>query len=324
MRSLVPTLAILAAAGAGGCGPPLAHARLSEAEAPSPREDAAALRAKSERCPVMLGGLFPGLGHYCQRRDEEAVAVATVGVVDVTATAIAFVEEQPAAEKTSLIVLQDAWAYGAVDPILEQQRAARARYVPQDTLGELAVAPFNGRVLARPEVSGGIVVTSAVAFGLAMLVDRPGPGHPDAQPFVFGRPVARPLAYPLAGATFAAQFTHVAIAEETLFRGYLQSTLARACGQSCGWALGSYLFGGFHALNVFAIDDPKLRGRYLGLVVPYLVIVGQYFGGVYWMNRYSLATTVATHFWYDLLLSAADFVYDPQRSTISASVSLPL
>jgi hypothetical protein len=41
----------------------------------------------------------------------------------------------------------------------------------------------------------------------------------------------------------------------------------------------------------------------------------------YRWNRYSLAPSVAEHFWYDFLQSAVFFVIDPQHSPLSATLA---
>jgi hypothetical protein len=66
-----------------------------------------------------------------------------------------------------------------------------------------------------------------------------------------------------------------------------------------------------------------VRKRYVLVGVPYLVLVGQYLGGIYWREGYTLTGSVAAHFWYNVALSAIDFVYDPRNSSISGKVALP-
>ena len=90
-----------------------------------------------------------------------------------------------------------------------------------------------------------------------------------------------------------------------------------------GAVLGGWIFGLSHAPNVLGIDKPRDRERYLGLAVPLLVMDGMLLGGVYHANRYSLAPTVAMHFWYDLAVSMVDFATNPRQSMISSKVSIP-
>jgi membrane protease YdiL (CAAX protease family) len=232
--------------------------------------------------------------------------------------------DQKSLTEVSAVTLQDLWLYGVSDTILEEQRADRLPYVPEDTMPELVAAPFNGSILTRPEVLLPVPALVAAGMGVSMLAKEtnPKPAWTDT-PKLFGADVSPGLAYPAAAGAFAATFEHVALAEETAFRGVLQGELARACGQACGWALGAWIFGAFHASNALLIDDPDKQKRYLMIGVPYLIGVGEYISGVYWADGYSLATTVAVHFWYDFLLSAVDFLYEPRNSMISAKMGWP-
>lgn len=318
----IALVASLAAVGLG-CASPLARARLNAAEAPSAREEEARVRLAKVKCSRQLAWLFPGLGQICQNKPDEGAALAAVGFADTSVLVGGIATAQKSATLVSAVALQDAWVYGIADTVLEEERAQRLRFVPQDTLGELAIAPVNRRILSKPEVFLGLLAGVAAGFGASALAREVGRPHFGDTPRIFGADARPGLAYPAAGATFATTFEHVAIAEEAAFRGLLQSGLARSCGESCGWAVGSYIFGGFHATNALFIDDPDQRKRYLAIGVPYLVLVGQYIGGIYWKSGYSLATAVAMHFWYDFLLSVVDFMYEPRDSMISAKIALP-
>jgi membrane protease YdiL (CAAX protease family) len=307
-----------------GCGSPPRPARTSAAEPERPREREARERWEHRRCSPYWGFLYPGLGHICLRQDAEGGALLGVTTAEGAALAAGIVKGQRSVTWATGIAVQDAYVYGAFAPLLQRQLAQHKRFVPEDTLAELLFAPFNGRVLSRPDVWGGIVGMSAAGVAVSMLLlDRGRAYHPGGTPRLFGHDVPPGIAYPAAGLTYGALFSHVAVAEETTFRGVVQSGLSRACGEGCGWAVGSFAFGLFHATNAFAIDDPKARARYLAIGVPYLVLAGQYLGGSYWLNRYSLAPPVAIHFWYDLILSIVDFALDPRQSPISARIGLP-
>lgn len=307
-----------------GCGSPPRPARTSATEPERPRERAARERWEHRRCSPYWGFLYPGLGHICLRQDAEGGALLGVATAEGAGLAAGLLKDQRSVTWATGIAVQDAYVYGAFAPLIQRQLAQRKRFVPEDTLGELLFAPFNGRVLARPDVWGGIVGMSAIGIAASVLLfDRGRTYHPSATPTLFGRDVPPGVAYPGAGLTFGAVFSHVAVAEETAFRGVVQSGLARACGEACGWALGSFAFGLFHASNAFLIDDARARERYLMIGIPYLVLAGQYLGGSYWLNRYSLAPPVAIHFWYDLILSVVDFALDPRNSPISARIGMP-
>ena len=122
--------------------------------------------------------------------------------------------------------------------------------------------------------------------------------------------------------SFGGLFEHVAIAEEALFRGLAQSSFARSGGETRGWVIASLLFGAAHSFNAFTLEGSE-RTDYLKYAVPYITVVGSYLGLSYRWNDYSLAPPVAIHFWYDFLLTATFFAMDPQRSPISARVTIP-
>ncbi len=93
-----------------------------------------------------------------------------------------------------------------------------------------------------------------------------------------------------------------------LFRGALQSGLARGWGPWPGWAVGSLIFGAAHIPNAWAFDEGRDRARYLAISVPFITVLGSYIGLTYHYNDYSLAVPTALHFWYDLALFAGELV----------------
>jgi membrane protease YdiL (CAAX protease family) len=141
-------------------------------------------------------------------------------------------------------------------------------------------------------------------------------------PTIFGHDIDGRVGYPLAFGIGSALFSHVAVAEETVFRGYIQSTLARSFGETAGWLVGSVIFGATHALNALLLP-PEQRAKYLYIGVPVITLTGTWLGYAYKSSGYSLAPSVAVHFWYDLLLSATFFVLDPKGSPLAARVTIP-
>jgi membrane protease YdiL (CAAX protease family) len=210
-----------------------------------------------------------------------------------------------------------------MDLAMENQRAARLRFVPQESLGDLVRAPFSGEVLSRPSVWAGIVGSLAAGILVSAVVDG-GIGTQNAgkRPVFFGHDVNSALGYPLAAAIGVGLFEHVAIAEESTFRGLIQSGASRAYGETEGWAIGSLSFGLLHATNALFID-PSQRARYLAVGVPFITVLGSYLGLAYRWNGYSLAPSVAIHFWYDLLIETFAFVTDPKNSPLALSFGMP-
>jgi membrane protease YdiL (CAAX protease family) len=308
------------------CGPAIHEARMSASEPPSERELDAAERIAHASCGPGWHYLFPGIGQACQGKPREAAVLATLGAGEL-ATGVTVAASQPDGVNhpgagVPLIALQDVWVYSVIDARLDIERAQRLRYVPQDTLAELALAPWNPRVLARPDVWAGILGTTALAIGVTWLVDGIDATHAGARPNLFGHTLSRRIGYPLAAGIGIGLFEHVAVAEETAFRGEIQSALARSFGETNGWLYGSLVFGGFHALNAVFVSSGD-RVSYLTTSVPFITLVGSWLGLSYRWHHYSLAPSVAEHFWYDFLQSAVFFALDPQHSSLSATIAFP-
>jgi hypothetical protein len=337
-------LAAALAAGLVACSRPLARARTETFQPVFPAEQAARERLQQARCSPRWGLLFPGLGQLCTGHPGEGLALLGLGAAEL-ATVVAVARSEPEGIEhpgaaVPAVAFQDLWVYGVVAPALEGQRARQALYAPQDTVGDLLAAPYNLQVLRRPEVWGGILGTLALGVGVSLAVDegdsdsdgrlRPALGASSRRPALaglgddpdlFGTTVDRRVGYPAAFAAGTALFYHVAIAEEVLFRGLVQSTLARRSGPTAGWINGSLIFGAMHAFNAFTLPADQRRD-YLLIGVPFITVIGGYLGWVYRHGDYGLAPPVAVHFWYDFLLSAVFFAMDPQSSPLSGSVAV--
>jgi membrane protease YdiL (CAAX protease family) len=318
-------LALLAAL-AGACGPPLRQARLSPTTQVTAREHEAWQRHKrGTPCSRNWGFLFPGLSQLCQGREVEGGTLLAFGVAEVgTAIAVGRREgiEHPGAA-IPLLAFQDLWIYGIFDGIRDEQLASFVPYTPQDTFSELAVAPFNWQVLKRPEIWIGILATTAIGVAVSMFVDESGnTDRLGEDPNVFGETMQPALGYPIAAGVGAGLFEHVALAEEMMFRGFLQSALVRRYGETGGWIWGSILFGLAHAPNAWLLPEDQRRD-YLLYGVPFITLIGSYLGLTYRWSRYSLGPPVAVHFWYDFLLTATFFALDPTNSPISARITIP-
>jgi len=329
MRAVALVAAFAAAAGA--CGPTIRHARRHAMEPPTERELDAKQRLDNARCSPRWGLLMPGAGQYCFNKPGTGALLMglTTGEIVTTGLAVRSIDVGPGESKiehpavaTPLIALQDLWVYAYVDTALDQHLAARALFAPQDTLGELAWAPFNLEVLKQPDVWAGTLGMLALGVGVSLLVDEEAADNYGDDANLFGRDFSPAAGYPLAGLTFGGLFEHVAIAEESLFRGLAQSSFARSGGETRGWVVASLLFGAAHSFNAFTLEGSE-RTDYLKYGVPYITVVGSYLGLSYRWHDYSLAPPVAIHFWYDFLLTATFFAMDPQNSPISAHSAIP-
>jgi membrane protease YdiL (CAAX protease family) len=317
---LVAALAMMLLA-AGACSRPLAHARTETFQAPMPAENAARERRENPRCNVALGGLAAGVGHICNGQETEGATMAAVGAAELaTGITVGLREgwDHPGAG-LPLLAYSDLWAYSQFDLRLDRDRAARKRFTPQDSFSDLVAAPFNIQVMKRLDVALGILGMLAAGIGVSLAVDesidRDAIGD---DPNLFGKTVDGRIGYPVGLGIGAGFFTHVALAEEVVFRGWIQSSWARS-GETRGWIGASLVFGGVHAFNIFALPREQWRD-YLLIGVPFITVLGGYMGAVYRRSDYNLATGVALHFWYDFLLSATFFALDPQRSPLSARV----
>ena len=299
------------------------QARLSADAPPSDREEES--RERVAACPARGSLLLPGLLQTCRGRRTEGTILAALGVAELGAAVTGAVTNGlgSSAAGVPLIALGDLMTLSIFDVGLENQRAARLPYVPQESLGELVRAPFSFEVLSRPVVwagilgslAAGILVTAAVDHG----IDTTNAGK---RPILFGREMNSAVGYPLAGAIGVGLFEHVALAEEMAFRGGVQSAFARSSGETAGWIYASLIFGAIHGSNILFLERGQ-RFTYLVVGVPFITLLGSYLGLAYRYSGYSLAPSVAIHFWYDFLIEAAGFVADPKNSPLALSWGMP-
>jgi hypothetical protein len=319
-------LAVALAVPLAACGPPLRHARLSyQAPATDREAEAAARHQRGTPCSRAWGFLIPGMSQLCQGRTAEGSTLLALAVAE-GGTAIAVGEREgydhPGAA-LPLLGLQDLWILGIFDGQRDEHLAALLPYTPQDTLAELALAPFNWQVLKRPEVWLGILATTALGVAVSLLVDESAStDHFGDDPNIFGRTMDPAVGFPIAYGVGGALFEQVAMAEEMAFRGVVQSGAARRFGETEGWLVASILFGAAHIPNLLLIPDDQ-KTAYLTYGIPLITALGGYLGLTYRWSGYSLAPPVAVHFWYDFLLTATFFALDPTNSPISARVTLP-
>lgn len=321
-RGLLVTAAI-----AIGCGPSLPPARVAD-QPPMPREIAARERLAEPRCAGELGWLFPGLGQLCQRKGTEAAVIGSVALAEsaVVVTSLGSTPDEGEDDPTlfvPLIGLQSLWMYGLSDVAIDRDLAQGLPYAAQDRFDELLFAPFNPCVLSQPDVLAGILGFSAVALGLAHLYGFDISPRSPRDVNYFGQELGPGAGYPLAGATFGATFLQVAIGEESLFRGLLQSRIARHSGETSGWIAASSVFAVAHIPNAWLLEG-KEQNEYYTRALPIIAAAGSYLGLSYRWHHYSLAAPVAIHFWYDFILSAADFLANPDDSMLAASVEIPI
>ncbi len=319
---------LVASVTVAGCSRPVVTARLHHSEPRAAEEIDARVAVDHAACTPSLGFLFPGLAQLCLRRTGTGAVMASLAAAEIGAAIAAGVEtgdvDHPAVA-LPLAAVQDLWVYGVVNALITGQLAAGELYAPRDTPADLVAAPFNLQVMKRPAVWAGLAVMLAAGIGVSIAIADNEDFDPDRagdDPNLFGERVNAAYGYPLGFAAGAGLFSHVAIAEEALFRGYVQSSMARARGETLGWVGASLLFGAAHIPNAFLLPEED-RAEYLLYGLPVITAAGFYMGWLYRESDYSLAPSTAVHFWYDLLLTSTFFVLDPENSLFSARLSFP-
>ena len=215
--------------------------------------------------------------------------------------------------------LQDVYVYGISATYIDNALAQRKRFAPRDSLADLLAAPFNIEVIKDPKVFLGLVGALAVGIGATLLIDDIDTSNAGGDPNVFGRQFSAAPGYGLGLGIGAGLFAQVGVAEEALFRGVVQSGLARGLGENAGLVYGSLIFGAAHAPNALGLEGEQ-RTNYLLYALPTITALGTYMSYLYKDSDYSLAPSTALHFWYDFLLSGTFFLLSPDDSLISARI----
>ncbi len=315
-----------------GCMRPVAQARLDPLAAATPAEEAALARARGSDCGL-VNALWPGGYQLCSGREAEGLALAGAGVVEGGATAALWVAYGPPSSGEDaggldgrfvpFVAWQNAYIYSAARYSIDLQLARRMPYTPRDELLDLMAAPFNPRVLARPAVWGSTLALVGGAWVLTTAVEGAELSlGGDAN--LFGATLPAGAGLPLFVAGDMALMAHVAIGEEAIFRGMLQSGAVRWSGSEAGgWAIGSLIFGSIHATNALFLPQEE-RASYLLYSVPYITLTGSLLGAAYHWEGYSLTHPVAMHFWYNVGVSVIDYLAHPDANLLSIQISAPL
>ncbi len=299
----------------------LPEARIEESAPATPRELDADARLSDRACPRELADLPIGLGRLCARRPAEGVALLGLLGADTAVAAAGF--EAPYGKLGMIGVQNVVFASASLDALDGWLRHERP-YTAPETLGELVAAPFRPVVLKRPGVWITTTLWTGAAVTTVVLVEQaygsPDPGG--GSPNLFGWSAPPALGYPLGTAALGATYLHVAVGEELLFRGVVQSALSRALGPTPGLIVASLVFTGMHVTNWLFVDE-ELQTVALILGPTFVGTGALVTGGLYQGYGYRLSHSIAAHFWYDFALSMTSFVLYPETSTLSARISLP-
>lgn len=306
---------------------PLPEARRDEARAPTPRELDAGARLDDRACGLGLGWAWPGVGRFCARRPAEGAALGALGAVDLAA-GVAFL---PASAEPGVggapglpwVGLQNVYMLGLALDSFDVRLAEHKLYTPPETLGELVRAPFRPVVLGKPGVwlGGGALIGGAIAVTVATSGDL-ALFPSGVRPNVFGASLPPAAGYPAGAIADVVVFEHVALGEEALFRGVIQSGLSRALDPTAGWVLASLAFGLAHVPNLLAVPAED-RLSYLAFSVPYITAAGFTLGALYQGYGFRLSHSVAVHFWYDVVVGGIAFAADPEHGPFSLTIAAP-
>lgn len=259
------------------------------------------LPRKNSFVAVGLSFLFPGLGHVYLGDMQTAG-----GLIGGTGLAVGVGSAGGPFLAPAFITIQNTWNYGIYaayrDVRLFNRDAGYSYKMPTDSLADLSYAPFNFRILKKPEVWGGFLGALAIAVTTSYFA-YPKEAH--IRPHLSSRTAALPLlALP------------IGIGEETFFRGYLQSQLSEWLTPWGGIALSSLAFGASHIPNAQFLE-PQDQWRYYAFTLPMITAFGGYFGWLTHKNH-SLKESVALHTWYDFVFFAATALVS-QAATVGRS-----
>jgi len=245
---------------------------------------------KSPFLAVSLSTLWPGLGQaYLGDFRSAGGLFASFGVL--TGLSLWDTEFQIGSIETAINL---AWynIYAAYRDVRAYNSNEGYRHpMPSDTLSELALAPFSWSVIKKPEVWGGLLGALAVAGATTYFFSN---DSVESKAPVSSMNAYLPLiAFP------------VAIGEESLFRGFLQSSLNDSLTPIGSIVLSSLAFGAAHIPNAYALDR-RARKEYFAISLPIITTFGAYFGYLTYKNN-SLKESVAVHAWYDFILFLGAF-----------------
>lgn len=287
------------------------------------------------KLPRVAAGLalIPGVGHlYLGQYGKAALfAGATIGLLSASyALSTSDNDAHPPIGLVLGIAGQNALTYGIFDAYrsarLQRKNEGYEYPVSEERFGTLLAAPFDPEVLASPWVWAGTPVFLTAGLGLVYAVsgddfrsDRTifEPGRVN----FLGSRFDRGTGFALGSAYFGGLFLPVGLGEEALFRGVLLPALTESFGVGWGLALSSALFGVVHAPN-FA-SGQGYQYKQAAFAIPFISAGGAYMGYVAAKHNYTLARSVAIHFWYDFLLSSVSFMMDPDNQPFTAQFGMP-
>lgn len=246
---------------------------------------------KSAVFAVFLSGLLPGCGHYYLGETQTGNEI--LGGALTSSACVYLSQHVPDVQSVSVTTLRSVSWYSMFaayrDAVVLNGEAFDG--LPREKYVNLAAAPFKWSVIKKPEVWGGVLGSLAVASTVVYFAysDTEGSVHMDSSPTRTIEPLS---ALP------------IAIGEEALFRGLLQTSLSNHMPAWGAITLSSCAFGAAHIPNAWALE-PSDRWRYYTYSIPLITGLGAYMGWLTHKNH-SLNESVAVHAWYDFTLMALD------------------
>ena len=191
--------------------------------------------------------------------------------------------------------------------------------LPNESVKDLAKAPFDSRIITKPDFFLPFIFHFGALFLLQNSIFPDSEATPSDKRMedgvrIYGKDLPSSIGYPLGEAGMWLSYTAVAMGEEALFRGYLQSELEERFGKQLGWLTASALFGALHFLNGTTTKEriaASLSALTGGLVLGYF----------YQKEGYSLRKPIAYHTWWNFSLGTINFLQNPKDSIISGNIA---
>jgi len=207
-------------------------------------------------------------------------------------------------------VVGDQYGVGALDVAFYSSFAAyrdararpeyAARYstpAPQESLQDLALAPFSWEWLRRPTTIAPLLVPLYLALA---------PASNDNLVYAPDSSIERDELR----LRYFAEHAGVAVGEEAFFRGFLNNDASAAFGPYWGLGISSAVFGLSHQGNAG-------QATALGAT-----LFGAYLGWLQQRNDYAIGQGVAVHFWWNFLASLAFLKTHEHATVVPFSISL--
>lgn len=232
---------------------------------------------------AFLSALVPGLGHYYLGEFERGSQLLGSSLAGGGAAYAS--RKDPSLFATSLYTVQAVSSYGIYAAYRDAHlyNGDSPPNMPRDDMKGLTTAPFQWSVMKKPEVWGGCL--GALALGITVAYFAfPKDGYARVKTAYVEPLSALPIA----------------IGEESLFRGFLQTSLTEVLPPWGAITLSSLAFAAAHIPNAQALE-PHLKKRYYAFSLPFIGSLGAYMGWLTYKNR-SLKESVALHAWYDFTL----------------------